>query len=193
MIEPPDVVRTERLLLRFPAPSDAEAIFEYARDPEATRFTNWPAHMSIATSLAFLSACLTRLAAGEEFSWVLTVPPSDQAIGMISCRVRGHAADFGYALHRGFWNQGFATEAARAIVGWAFTLDSIHRVWATCDVDNAASVRVLEKSGLSREGILRRWEVRPNLSSEPRDAFVYSRVREAPQPARVAARTTRRR
>lgn len=54
---------------------------------------------------------------------------------------------------------------------------SIRRVWATCDAENLASVRVLEKLGLSREGLLRQWAVRPNISSEPWNACIYARVR----------------
>jgi hypothetical protein len=52
------------------------------------------------------------------------------------------------------------------------------RVWAVCDSTHLASVRVLEKAGLEREGILRRFIVHPNISPEPRDCFCYSRVRE---------------
>jgi RimJ/RimL family protein N-acetyltransferase len=53
----------------------------------------------------------------------------------------------------------------------------VHRVWATCDVDNPRSARVLEKAGLSREAVLRAWGVRPNVSPEPRDMFMYAKVR----------------
>jgi RimJ/RimL family protein N-acetyltransferase len=88
-----------------------------------------------------------------------------------------HAAEFGFLLNRRYWGKGFATEAAQAIIEWLFSIPSIWRVWATCDTENLASARVLEKAGLSREGTLRRWIVRPNISSEPRDAFIYSRVR----------------
>lgn len=49
----------------------------------------------------------------------------------------------------------------------------VYRVWATCDTENLASVRVLEKTGLVLEGKLRRSMVRPNLSEKPRDTFVY--------------------
>jgi RimJ/RimL family protein N-acetyltransferase len=72
-----------------------------------------------------------------------------------------------------------APEAARAVLEWASTLDGVHRIWATCDVENGASARVLEKIGMAREGLLRRWAVRPNLpATPPRDAYVYSWVRE---------------
>ncbi|HET9377415.1 MAG TPA: GNAT family protein, partial [Chthoniobacterales bacterium] len=51
------------------------------------------------------------------------------------------------------------------------------RVWAHCDIENLASARVLEKSGMSKEGILRRFSIRPSISQEPRDSIVYASVR----------------
>ena len=96
---------------------------------------------------------------------------------MIGCRVREHAADIGYVIGRNHWGRGYVTEAAKAMVDWAIHLDSIYRVWAVCDVENIASSRVLEKVGMQREGILRRYIVHPNRSVEPRDCFVYARVR----------------
>jgi RimJ/RimL family protein N-acetyltransferase len=88
-----------------------------------------------------------------------------------------HTADVGYLLDRHHWGNGYATEAARAVVAWAFSVPAIRRVWATCDTANVASARVLEKAGLEREGTLRQAIVRPNLGNEPRDAFIYARVR----------------
>lgn len=53
----------------------------------------------------------------------------------------------------------------------------IFGVWAVCDIENRGSARVLEKSGFQREGILRRWIMHPNVSSKPRDCYMYARVR----------------
>ena len=118
-----------------------------------------------------------RWSSGEEFYWVITLPDDDSAIGAISCSVDNHSAGFGFFLNRRHWRKGYATEGARAIVEWAMTMPAIWRVWATCDVENVASARVLEKVGLVREGTMRRSIVRPNLSREPRDAYIYARVR----------------
>ena len=97
---------------------------------------------------------------------------------MVACRrVCEHAADIGYVLSRNHWIRGYITEAAKAIVDWASSLEFIYRVWAVCDVENKASARVLEKVGMQREGILRRYIVHPNVSPEPRDCFVYSKIR----------------
>lgn len=96
---------------------------------------------------------------------------------MVGCRVREHAADVGYVMGRSYWGRGYTTEATKAIVDWAGGLEFVCRVWAVCDVENIASSRVLEKVGMQREGILRRYIVHPNVSSEPRDCFVYSKIR----------------
>jgi RimJ/RimL family protein N-acetyltransferase len=101
----------------------------------------------------------------------------DRDIGMIGCRVRDYAADIGYVLSRKYWSLGYVTEAATAITDWAASLETVYRVWAVCDVENKASTRVLEKIGMQREGILRRYIVHPNISPEPRDCFVYSKAR----------------
>ena len=59
---------------------------------------------------------------------------------------------------------------------WLESESGIQRIWATCDVENLASARVLEKLGLVREGLLRRLTVRPNISELPRDAWMFSKV-----------------
>ena len=56
---------------------------------------------------------------------------------------------------------------------------TIWRVQAYCDLENVAPARVLEKAGLVREGLLRKYSSCPNLGSTPCDVFVYARVREA--------------
>ncbi len=178
MIIPPKGFDTTQLLLRKPRLSDANNIFDnYASDPEVTRYLSWPPHTDPRHVTAFLESLLKRWDSGDEYSWAIRVPPEDRVIGMIACRVRGHAADIGYVLSRGYWGRGYVTEAGKAIVDWASALESIYRVWAVCDVENKASARVLEKVGMHREGILRRYIVHPNISPEPRDCYVYARVR----------------
>lgn len=177
-IEPPEVIATSRLVLRRPRMSDADDIFDnYASDPEVTRYVTWRPYKDRSEVAPFLQSRLARWDSGEEYSWVLTLPSEDRVIGMIGCRVREHAADVGYVLGRKYWGHGYVTEAAKAIVDWASALESIYRVWAVCDVENKASARVLEKVGMQREGILRRYIVHPNISPEPRDCYVYARVR----------------
>jgi RimJ/RimL family protein N-acetyltransferase len=177
-LRPPELIDLRRLRLRRPRLSDAPAVFECASDPDVARFADWPISTSIASVEERLRARQHEWESGDEFHWTMTLPPDDRAIGGIACSISGHTAEFGFLLARRFWRNGYATEAACAIVDWIFSVPSIWRLSATCDVENLASARVLEKAGLTREAILRRAIVRPNLSPEPRDAFMYSKVRE---------------
>jgi [ribosomal protein S5]-alanine N-acetyltransferase len=70
------------------------------------------------------------------------------------------------------------TEVLAEVTGWVMRQAGIWRIGAGCDVENSASARVMEKAGLEREGILRRWIIHPNISSEPRDWFSYAKVRQ---------------
>jgi RimJ/RimL family protein N-acetyltransferase len=69
------------------------------------------------------------------------------------------------------------SEALSEVVTWSLRQDGVWRVGAACDVENPASARVMEKAGLAREGVLRRWLVAPNLGPEPRDRFSYALTR----------------
>ena len=180
MRNPPERLITDRLILRRPLLSDAAAIFaEYAQDAEVTRHLIWRPHRNIQETTDFLAGCLARWESGEELTWGITHKGDDRVVGMVACRIRGHAADVGYVLARPYWNRGYGTEAVRVVIRWAAALEPIFRVWAVCDTANGASARVLEKVGMSREGVLRRWIVHPNVSREPRDCFVYAMVRAA--------------
>jgi ribosomal-protein-alanine N-acetyltransferase len=176
MVQAPESFSTERLMFRRPRLTDAEAIFEYASDPQVVRYMDYPPRNSIHEVEQAVQE-KPRQWAANSFSWVIIIKPQDRPIGTISCWVDGHAAGFGYVLNRNDWGQGYGTEAARALVEWAISLPKIYRVWATCDAENLASARVLKKCSLVCEGKLRCYLVRPNISPLPRDALMYARVR----------------
>jgi len=174
----PDRINTKRLVLRVPTLNDATAIFErYGQDPEVTRYLTWRPHESLERTRAFLERCSAVRRSGEAFTWVLTLKDDDSAVGMLALRPVRHRAEVGYVLARLYWNRGYMTEALRAMVGWALAQPELYRVWAVCDVENPASARVLEKAGFQREGILRRWLVHPNRSTEPRDCLCHAIVK----------------
>ncbi len=79
-------------------------------------------------------------------------------IGGINLRlhVEHHLAAMGYSLARSYWGQGLTTEAARAVMEAAFAVDtSLNRIRAMADARNIGSLRVMEKLGMVREGVLR--------------------------------------
>ena len=157
---------------------DAQAIFEeYAADPEVTRYLTWAPHRSVESVSAFLESQIERSRAGKWFSWLITQQPAGRPIGDVGGRIQGHAIQIGYVLAREYWNRGYMSEAISKVAEWALAQPEVFRIWAVCDTENIASARMLEKSGFEREGLLRRWVVLPNRSSEPRDCYVYGRVR----------------
>lgn len=176
MLEP--IIRTERLLLRPPEPADADAIFQsYAQDPEVTRYLTWRPHPSLAETQKVIRNAMAEWSSGTRFPRVITRSEDGTVLGMLAVRVEGHMAVIGYVLARSAWGHGYMTEAVRGVVEALWTVPSIFRIWAVCDVENVASARVLEKSGMLREGRLARFIVHPNISAEPRDVFCYAIIR----------------
>jgi [ribosomal protein S5]-alanine N-acetyltransferase len=174
----PERFQTERLVLRRPTAGDARAIFEeYAQDAEVSRYLMWRPHSDLDETIAFLARCQIGWDGGNDLSWAITLAGDDRTVGMIGARPRGHMADIRYVLARRLWGQGIVAEAARAVVKTALRDPSVHRVWAVCDVENRASARVLEKVGMTHEGVLRKWIVHPNISPSPRDVHCYARLR----------------
>ncbi len=172
---PPEQIETERLLLRRNVADDAEAIFrEYAQDAEVTRFLLWPPHTDIAQTRAFMQRCAEVWETGEAFPFAIVRKEDGLLMGMMEVRVEGHRAELGYVLARRYWGNGYTPEAAAAVIHWARSQPGIHRVWAYCDVENRPSQRVLEKAGMEREGVIRRWAHAPNLGDTPRDCCFYS-------------------
>ena len=178
MLRPPDSFKTTRLTLRRLEPQDDELIFAaYAQDPEVTKYLTWRPHRTVADTKAFVEGRINAWDAGTEFVWTILLNGS-RLIGGIALRLQDCKADVGYVIARPHWGHGYAPEALGALVQWALAQPAIHRVWAVCDIDNPKSARVMEKVGMIREGILRRWVFHPQAGSEPRDCLCYSIIKE---------------
>lgn len=178
-MKPPTHIETARLILRKPVAADTARIYEaYARDAEVTRYLTWRPHRTLADGEEPAAQRLAAWETGRYFSWVITLKEGGELIGMISARPEDWRVDLGYVLARAYWGRGYMTEAVRAVTDWALGEPEVFRVWAVCDVENPASARVLEKAGLRREGILRRWSVHPNVSDKPRDCLCFAKVKE---------------
>jgi RimJ/RimL family protein N-acetyltransferase len=176
-VDVPPVVELSTIRLRRPRITDAEAIFEYGSDPEVARYADWPRQTSVEPILESLKERENLWKRGDEYHWIVTLLKFDRAIGGISCMLNNSSAEIGYLLNRRYWGNGYATEGALAVTEWLLSQSSIFRVWATCDTENAASIRVLEKIGMQREGLLRSYSIRPGISEFPRDAYIYARIK----------------
>lgn len=140
---------------------------------------DWPTLISLEDAAAATERALRHWDNGDEYTWRITVKPDDEPVGAVACGLERDNAEIGFVVARRFWGRGYGTEAAREILQWAASIHTVGRVWASCDIDNLASIRVLEKIGMSRETILHKSVVRPNLPGQPRrDCLVYSWIRE---------------
>ena len=175
---PPERFDLETLVLRRVRHDDAEDLFTaFATSAEATRFLTWAPKATVTEYAEFLAEAVPAWDDGSAFHWVLAPRATGRGAGMISAESGDHGVEIGYVLDPGLWGRGFMSAAAAAVVEWFAGQPDVHRVWATCDVDNVASARVLERAGMQHEGVLRRWMVHPNVSDVPRDSHAYSRVR----------------
>jgi ribosomal-protein-alanine N-acetyltransferase len=87
--------------------------------------------------------------------------------------VERHSAEVGYWLGEGFWGRGIATAAVHAATRWAFGKFSLRRVYAVPFSDNIGSIRVLEKVGFVREGVMRCAAVK---DGQVKDQILYALV-----------------
>jgi ribosomal-protein-alanine N-acetyltransferase len=157
--------------------TDAEAVYSYASDPDVTKLMDWPIHSDLSMSAEFISATKAEWDRNAQYTWAITLKDSQILIGAVSCGAIAHRVSFGYVLSKNAWGKGYATEAAQALISLLEAFPLVCRVWATCDLENHASAKVLEKCGLHKEGTLRSWSVRANLGNKVRDSFVYAKTR----------------
>ena len=158
MVFPP--IRTERLILRAPQLSDAEAAYERRRLPEVARYQDWemPYTRERAEASTAKAAAMDGPADGK--GWSVTVVDAaepDRILGdlYVGLTWGGRAAEIGYTFHPEAWGRGYATEAAQAIVRYLFTDVGVTRIASSLHPDNPPSARVLEACGMMFEGLTR--------------------------------------
>ncbi len=144
---------TERLLLRDFVEGDWPAVLAYQNDPRYLRFYAWTQRTP-----ADVQGFVARFIAQQEreprlkFQLAIVLTATGRLIGNAGIRIKtagGHEAD---PQH---WGQGYASEAARALVQFGFEGLHLHRISAHCLAENAASARVLATLGMRLEGRLR--------------------------------------
>lgn len=173
----PEEFQSDRLTMRRFIEGDESWIFDYASDPEVTRYMDWPTHRDIADTFAYLRMIEDGWSSGTEYAWAITLKAGSMPVGAIGCGEVTHSVSFGYVLGKASWGRGYATEASRALHGFFEQVPGLERIWAWCDVDNLASAHVLEKLGMEQEGVLRKWKIRPNMPGQAaRDSKVFARI-----------------
>jgi len=169
-------IETPRLLLRPHRRDDLEHLLRYSVRPEYYRYLPVPP-LTPEGVAALLERRIAAAARSDEMkSWVFAIEPQQVGYTVGATRIsvvnqEHQVADIGFALDSDFYGRGYATEAARAVVSFGFSRLGLLRIWATTDVENEASCRVLERLGMKREARLRHDKL---MRGEWRDSFLYA-------------------
>jgi len=155
---PLPILETENLILRQLTLDDAQDQLEYAQDDEIAGFGLWLPEKTLQENIDDIQEAIKYYATGTNFTWAVEHRNDRKMIGRLSLGAvheGGFRAELGYAYNRLYWGNGYATEAARAVLQFGFDHLKLHRVGATVLPDNTGSIRVLEKLGFQREGVRR--------------------------------------
>ncbi len=151
------VLQTRRLILRPFSLDDAPEVQRLAGAPEVADTTlNVPHPYAENLAEAWITGHVARFAAGEGVNYAITLRDTGTLIGSISLIVtrRHRRAELGYWLGVPYWSQGYTTEAAGTLVDYGFHTRGLNKITASHFTRNPASGRVMEKLGMTREGLL---------------------------------------
>lgn len=177
MLLPTPTLHTTRLLLRPFSGGDTDAIFALHSSPHVLRYWDSPPWSERAQADHFIAACKRMEQEGSGARVAIERAADGVFIGwccLVNWNPDYRSATMGYCLDDSAWNQGFATEAADALLQWAFDTLDLNRVQAETDTRNTPSARVLEKLGFVREGMLREDCI---VNDEVSDSWVYGLLR----------------
>jgi RimJ/RimL family protein N-acetyltransferase len=147
---------TARLTLREFVEADWQAVLAYQSNPRYLKYYPWDS-VSAEHAQKFVKTFITWQDEHPRSKYQLAIVLQDNEHLIGTCGLRldyAHAqeGELGYELSPAHWRHGYATEAARAMLAFGFEDRQLHRIWASCIVENSASTRVLEKLGMRREG-----------------------------------------
>ena len=151
-------IQTKRLCLRRFAAGDAPAVYaHYGSDPLVNRYINWAPSRTPAGADTFVKTHLVRYDTDPAFySWAIVLAGAViGSIGLSNVNDAAQSAELGDSIGSAWWGKGLASEAASAVLTYAFNEVGFRRIFAAHHVDNAASGRVLQKIGMRREGVMR--------------------------------------
>ena len=178
-----NIIETERLILRPFQSSDAEHMFRnWASDREVAKFLTWNAHRSLADSETVINMWTAEYNDNSRYNWAIVLKELGEPIGgidVVKIYENTDTAEIGYDIGRQWWNKGIVTEAFRAVIPYLFDV-GFQQIRACHAVENPASGRVMEKSGLTYEGTLRRFF--RATSGELLDISYYSILKEEYRP-----------
>lgn len=152
-------IETERLILRSFAIEDADSMFNnWASDNDICKYMRWIQHENKEETKKVLSSWIDSYSKKSFYQWAVTLKGNDEPIGSIGLFVVNESdlcGDVGYCIGKKYWGQGIMTEALTAVLEFAFETIGFNRIETYHSVNNPASGRVMQKSGMTFEGMAR--------------------------------------
>jgi RimJ/RimL family protein N-acetyltransferase len=190
LIDVPERLETERLVLRVPRPGDGRVLNDAVRasHAELAPWMPWAGTLpTVDESEAHCRRQQARFLLREDFVMLLFLRGADGSEGELLGATGLHRIDWtlrkfeiGYWLKTGWEQRGFMTEAVRAMARLAFDVLDARRVEIRMDDRNERSWKLAERAGFTLEALLRFDSVTP--AGEPRSTRIYARVRGAEEP-----------
>ncbi|MBP3703354.1 MAG: GNAT family N-acetyltransferase, partial [Lachnospiraceae bacterium] len=150
-------LETSRLCLRRFKISDAEAAYRnWTSDNEVSRYVRWETHKNVAETKSLLESWVSKYEDGS-YNWAVEVKETKELIGNISVirmSEKNHNCEVGYCYGSAWWNQGYASEALKAVIDFLLSECGMYIVEAKHHSDNPASGRVMQKAGMTKEAVL---------------------------------------
>ncbi|WP_428665613.1 GNAT family N-acetyltransferase [Runella sp.] len=169
-------LQTNRLLLREIVLDDIETIHELHSLPETDRYNTLGIPETIQTTEQIVKEWLKAQNTAPQTSYIFCMESVDtkQLIGLMALMIGKPAfknAEVWYKTHVNHWRKGYTSEALAAVLAFGFNELKLHRIEAGCAVENTASSKVLEKAGMTKEGMKR--QILP-IRGEWKDAYSYA-------------------
>ncbi len=152
---------TPRLELRPIAEHDAEAIWPYVSDPEISRYMSWDPHETIEQTRAFTTDVVRRMGEGTTIAWAVIERETGKVCGLVSLiaimrvhrALRYDKAELAYWIGPPFQGRGYAVEACRAVLDYAFGQMGLNKITVAHDLENLASRALIARLGFREVGI----------------------------------------
>jgi ribosomal-protein-alanine N-acetyltransferase len=164
-------LETDRLILRPFTLTDAPDVQRLAGERDVASTTrNIPHPYADGMAEQWIRTHQEQFEHGAVVNFAIVLRADNMLIGAIGLRINPQDgnAELGYWIGKPYWNHGYCTEAAHAVVGYGFEVLGLHRIHASYLTRNPASGRVMQKLGMTSEGCLRqhvnKWEVFENLA-----------------------------
>lgn len=151
-------IETERLLLKRLCRADAEGVLAYTSDPEVVRHLPLKRSASHVDALGFIHGFVELYEKGLVAPWGVSLKATGLHIGVCGFEnwaPRSDRAEMGFMFRRDLWGQGYAREAARAVIEFGFSRMELNRIEAKTALANEQAQRLLKRLGLGFEGVLR--------------------------------------